>query len=89
MAQMVKNLPAMQETVFNPWVGKISWRRNGNPLQYSCLENSMDRGAWQATFHLVAKSWTRLSDYHLLTHSLLLHGLEALELLTQASAHLL
>ena len=49
----------------------------------------MDRGAWQATFHLVAKSWTRLSDCHSLTHSLLLHGLEALELLTQASAHLL
>ena len=32
---MVKNLPAMQET----WVGKIPWRRHGNPLQYSCLEN--------------------------------------------------
>ena len=30
---------------FNPWVGKIPWRRNGNPLQYSCLENSMDKGA--------------------------------------------
>ena len=35
---------------------------NGNPLQYSCLENSMDRGAWQATVHGVAKSRTRLSD---------------------------
>ena len=35
---------------------------NGNPLQYSCLENSMDRGAWWATVHGVAKSWTRLSD---------------------------
>jgi len=31
---------------------------NGNPLQYSCLENSLDRGAWQATIHGVAKSWT-------------------------------
>ena len=31
---------------------------NGNPLQYSCLENPMDRGAWQATVHMVAKSWT-------------------------------
>ena len=31
---------------------------NGNPLHYSCLENSMDRGAWQATVHGVAKSWT-------------------------------
>ena len=35
---------------------------NGNPLQYSCLENSMDRGAWQATVHGVAKSWTQLSN---------------------------
>ena len=33
---------------------------NGNPLQYSCLENPMDRGAWWATIHRVAKSWTRL-----------------------------
>ena len=35
---------------------------NGNPLQYSCLENSMDRGAWWAIAHGVAKSWTQLSD---------------------------
>ena len=42
---------------------------NGNPLQYSCLENPMDREAWQATVHGVAKSWTRLSDF---THSLTL-----------------
>ena len=34
----------------------------GNPLQYSCLENSMDRGAWWATVHGVAKDWTQLSD---------------------------
>ena len=42
---------------------------NGNPLQYSCLENPMDRGAWWATVHGVAKSRTRLSDFS----SLLLH----------------
>ena len=35
---------------------------NGNPLQYSCLENPMDRGAWLATVYRVAKSWTQLSD---------------------------
>ena len=35
---------------------------NGNPLQYSCLENSVDREAWWATVHGVTKSWTRLSD---------------------------
>ena len=40
---------------------------NGNPLQYSCLENPTDRGHWQATVHGVAKSRTRLSDF---THSL-------------------
>ena len=44
---------------FSPWVGKIPWRR-GNPLQYSCLKNPMDRGAWWATVHEVAKSETRL-----------------------------
>ena len=36
---------------------------NGNPLRYSCLENPMDREAWQATVQGVAKSWTRLSDF--------------------------
>ena len=35
---------------------------HGNPLQYSCLENSMDSGDWQATVHGVAKSWTQLSN---------------------------
>ena len=49
---------------FNPWVGKIPWRRAwaGNPLQYSCLENPTDRGAWWATVHGVTKSWTRLKQ---------------------------
>ena len=47
--------------------GRSSGEGNGNPLQYSCLENPMDRGAWWATVHGVAKSWTRLSDF---THSL-------------------
>ena len=38
---------------------------NSNPLQYSCRKNSMDRGAWRATVHGVAKSWTQLSDFTL------------------------
>ena len=42
--------------------GRSSGEGNGNPLQYSCLENPMDRGAWRATVHWVAKSQTRLSD---------------------------
>ena len=41
---------------------------NGTPLQYSCLENPMDGGAWWAAVHGVAKSWTRLSDFTF-THS--------------------
>ena len=99
IAQMVKNSPAVQETRFNSWVGKIRWRRNrlptpllgfpcdsagkkptcnardlgmippglgrslaegkGYPLQYSSLENSIG-----CIVHGVAKSWTRLSDFH-------------------------
>ena len=43
---------------FDPLVGKIPWRRKGNSLQYSCLENSMDRGAWRALGHRVAWSQT-------------------------------
>ena len=42
--------------------GRSPRDRNDNPLQYSCLENPMDRGAWTATVHGVAKSQTRLSD---------------------------
>ena len=42
---------------------KAPGERNGNLLQYSCLENPMDRGAWWATAHRVAKSWTRLSTH--------------------------
>ena len=47
VAQVVKNLPAMQETRFHPWVGKVPWRRDSYPLWESCLENPMDRGAWR------------------------------------------
>ena len=44
-----------------PGSGRSPGEGNGNPLQYSCLENPMDRGAWWATVHGVAKSCTRLS----------------------------
>ena len=43
---------------FNLWVKKIPWRRKWQPLQYSCLENPMDGGAWEATVHGLAKSQT-------------------------------
>ena len=45
-----------------PVSGRSPGELNGNPLQYSCLENPMERGAWQATAHGVAKCWTRVSD---------------------------
>ena len=49
------------------WLGSSPGEGNGYPLQYSCLENSIDRGAWRATVHGVTKSRTRLSDQH--THA--------------------
>ena len=46
-----------------PGLGRFPGEGNGNPLQYYCLENPMDRGAWQAAVYGVAKSQTRLSDF--------------------------
>ena len=46
-----------------PGSGTSPGEGNDNPLQYSCLENPMTGGAWQATVHRVAKSWTQLSDF--------------------------
>ena len=45
---------------FNPWVGRSPREGNGNPLQYSCLENPMDKGDGQGTVHGVAKSWKKI-----------------------------
>ena len=45
-----------------PGLGRTPGEGNGNPLQNSCLVNSMERGTWLATVHGVTKSWTRLSD---------------------------
>ena len=63
VSQMVKNLPAMLET-WVPGLGRSPGEGNGYPLQHSGLENSMDRGAWWAVVHGVAKSRTRLRDFH-------------------------
>ena len=61
----VKNLPAnagdTRDAGSIPGLGKFPGGGHGNPLQYSCLENSMDRGAWRATVHGVAKSWKQLT----------------------------
>ena len=60
---MVENLPAdvgdKRDSGSVPGLWRFPGVGNGNPLQYSCLENSMDRKAWWATVHEVAKSWTR------------------------------
>ena len=61
VALVVKNSPANAGDMrrgFNPWVGKIPWRRAQQPFQLSSLENPMDREASQATVHRVTKSWT-------------------------------
>ena len=56
---VVKNLPAMAgDTGLIPGLGRSPGEGNGNPLQYSCLENPMGRGAWRATVHRVAKGRT-------------------------------
>ena len=74
MAETVKNLPEMQES----WVRSLGWEDfwegAGNPLQYSCLQNPMDRGAWWAMVQGVIKSWTQLSEqlsftFHKLGHT--------------------
>ena len=52
---------------FDSWVGRSPGGGHSNQLQYSCLENPMDRGAWQVTVHRVPKSWTRLN--RLSTHA--------------------
>jgi len=55
---VVKNPPANAEDAgLIPGSGRYPGEGNGNPLQHSCLENSMDRGAWHVTVHGVAKSW--------------------------------
>ena len=59
---LVRNPPANAEDVRDtgsiPGLGRSLGEGNGNPLQYSCLGNPMDKGAWRTTVHGVAKSWT-------------------------------
>ena len=63
---MVKNLSAnagdTRDMGLIPGSGRSPGGGNGNPFEYSCLENPMDRGIWWATVHGVAKSWTGLSN---------------------------
>ena len=63
---MVKNLPAhagdVRDTGSIPGSGKSPGEGNGNPHQYACLVNPVDRGAWRATVHSVSKSQTQLKN---------------------------
>ena len=67
---MVKNPPTnagdARDLNSIPGLRRSPGEGNDSPLQYSCLENSMERRAWQATVHGVAKSWTQLSTYALM-----------------------
>ena len=66
VAQWVKNPPAKagytRDMGSIPELRRSAGGGHGNPCQYSCLENPMDRGSWRATVHEVAKSWTQLSN---------------------------
>ena len=70
MAPVVKNLPAKAGDVSSiPGLGRSTGVRNVDPLQYSCLGNPTDRGAWQITVHGTTKSWMQLNT-HTHTHTL-------------------
>ena len=68
-----KLLVAKGKAVWEGWTGSLGGEGNGTPLQYFCLENPMDGGAWWAAVHGVAKSWTRLSNFTFTFH---FHALE-------------
>ena len=59
---------------FNPWIGRFPGVGHGNPLQYSCLKNPMDKGAWHATVHTVTKSQTQLKWLSTHTHTWQTHS---------------
>ena len=75
---MVKNLPANLGLI--PESGRSLGEGNAYPPQYSCLENSMDREAWQATVHGVTKSWMRLSTQARIHYKMISTAVVALKL---------
>ena len=67
IVSVIKSPPANARDVgLIPGLGRSPREGNGNPLQYSCLENPMDRGAWWATIHRVTKSWTWMSTIRII-----------------------
>ena len=85
----VKNRPANAGNITLgsiPGWGKFPGEGNGNPLQYSCLENPMSRGTWRATVHSVAKSWTWLKLLSTAQHIWTRHLLQACPSQTHTSS---
>ena len=84
VALVVKNPPAnaggARDAGSIPGLGKSPGAGSGNPLQYSCLQNPMDREAWQATVHGAAKSQTQLSNWAHSNYTLAYVGLFAMSL---------
>ena len=66
--RMRRQMQDMKEMLLWSLDGEIPGVGNGNPLQYACLEDSMDRGAWRATVHGVTESQIWLSDFHFHSH---------------------
>ena len=62
MSQMVKSACDVGDLGLTPGLGRFPGEGNGYPLQHSCMENSADRGVWQATVHGIKQSETQLSD---------------------------
>ena len=73
---VVKNQPAnagdIKDVGWIPGSGRFPGGEHGNPLQYSCMENLINRGAWRTTVHSVAKSWTQLNQLSAHTHLFIL-----------------
>ena len=69
LKNLLANARDARDTSLIPGLGRSPGVGNGNPLQYSCLENSMDRRAWRATVHGVTKSRTQLGESHTHTHT--------------------
>ena len=91
VALMLKNSPAdaggVSEACLIPGSGRSPEEENGNPLQYSCLENPMNGGAWRATVHRVTKSQTQLTTKLACTHGFRKQGTGTLESLSDFHRH--
>ena len=94
VAQRVRHLPAIWQTRFGSWVGKIPWKREWQPTPVFLPENPMDGGAWQATVRGVKKSCTPLSDFtftfsHFHTYEVMSHcDFDCISLMISDSEHL-